>query len=362
MNQKEDDQNNNRQSPNKWEKIEILSRPIAATLTAIAVALLGFWGQKAIKEMSDATQKRIRDVAAQEQDNRLYTELLSRREQSESLLRKDMISGILEDFFEESMSPTTTPQNAHKTISKKLLKLEMLALNFGDSLSLGPLFLEIKRDIERSKPSANEKAIWDAEKAKYKKRLHRLAKRVAGAQLSAIKPHGVSRIIDIPLSRTGLDVENLEKMYRWPSDKFTLETYDQEVKNKLCEDEQRFELNGFTWVLSITFSQACLKNKTIHVDLDIHEWLQTNQDESLGQLSQSPVHREFDLNFFNFPLIDNTRLPSNQRFALVMTGFDKERITFEGVIFPAEYSSQRDKPYLTEVVETLRKQEKQEHE
>ena len=121
-----------------WDKAEILSRPIQATVTAMAIAAIGYFGQQTLTTIN-----------SQEQNARLYTELLSKREEAESSLRKDMFNTILSGFFDKDK------QEEHD-LSKRILKLEMLALNFGDSLSLGPMFSELSRDIEH-KYSSNKK-------------------------------------------------------------------------------------------------------------------------------------------------------------------------------------------------------------
>ncbi|MEA1990771.1 MAG: hypothetical protein U9N58_01035 [Thermodesulfobacteriota bacterium] len=56
------------------------------------------------------------------QNYRLYTELLSKREDAESALRKDMFSTILKEFFQIRDS-----SNGHTDVPKRLLNLEMLA-------------------------------------------------------------------------------------------------------------------------------------------------------------------------------------------------------------------------------------------
>jgi hypothetical protein len=328
----------------KWEIIEILARPISATLTAVAIAVLGYWGQKTITNISAQNQTRLTTISAQEQDARLYTELLSRREQSESLLRKDMFSLILADFFEKSGSAGSSSD-----VSLKLLKLELLALNFGDSLSLGPLFNELRRDIEKAKPSEKEKLTWNMKKKEYEKRLHSLAKRVASAQLAAIKLRGISQVIEIPVDKVLFTKDGIGKSYLWPDDQYNqLDNLEKETLKQLVADQKRLTLEGVTWVFSLQFTNARFMQKTVDIELNVYK---QNPD---GQLTQNAPYKTFKLDYFNFPLIDNTRLPNNQRFSLVMTDFNEEIIRVEGILFPGVYSSQRDKPYLNEILEELR--------
>ena len=161
---------------------------LVAILIPLTIAVIGYWGQRTITQLS-----------VQEQNARLYTELLSRREEAESSLRKDMFKEVMSGFFDEIEATGNPNENTSEEdeanigdeitdkLSKKILKLEMLALNFGDSLSIGPLFSELSSDIERVL-GANGDAIgdWKTVAAPYQKRLRGLAKRVASRQMSTI--------------------------------------------------------------------------------------------------------------------------------------------------------------------------------
>ena len=59
------------------------------------------------------------------------------------------------------------------------------------------------------------------------------------------------------------------------------------------------------------------------------------------------------MTFFDFPMIDNVRLSHDQRFALVLEDFDDEYVKLAAVWFPGVYSSQRDQPFLNDVVSRL---------
>lgn len=61
----------------------------------------------------------------------------------------------------------------------------------------------------------------------------------------------------------------------------------------------------------------------------------------------------FRLDYFNFPIVDNTRLAYNHRLAAVIEEFDIEssypRVEITLVVFPPEYASLRDRPGMEEV-------------
>ena len=242
------------------------------------------------------------------------------------------------------------------------MKLELLALNFGESLSLTPLFLELDRELE-----IRQKGVfWQLERDIFRKRLRSLARRVAERQLSALGTGGTSFDIDVPLMR----IIN-SGSYTWPDAVFTpfpaltdadgdTDTPDDGAQTINAEARDALSVircGGADKQFRITFSNANLERKTIDVDLEIYD---------RGALTGKTAHSSalsFTLDFFNFPMIDNTKLTGNTRFALILTQFDLENIEVDnvkvtGICFPGSYASERDKPFLTEVLDSL-KQENQ---
>ncbi len=313
-----------------WDKAEILSRPIQATVTALAIAAIGYFGQQTLTTLN-----------SQEQNARLYTELLSKREQAESDLRKDMFNTILGSFFDKNKSE-------EYSLSKRILKLEMLALNFGDSLSLGPMFNELSRDIETKFRSNKKDTNWRLTAAPYQKRLRSLARRVASQQIAALSQRGINITVDIPISKleiTKLDPEDW--LYNWPADL---------DPNELPGDIDKiniFTLEDKTYRVSMHFRHMDKQDKTLEAGLSI---------DSINTLDPASSHTEmnFTLNYFNFPLIDNTSLPDNQRIALVLENFGQTKITVRAILFPGVYASQHDKPFLNEAIQQLDKQQNKE--
>src|SRR3954449_494033 len=107
-----------------WDKVDVVLRPLNGLLTALTIALLGYY-----------TSGIVRQQETRDSNERVYTQLMSSREQAESTLRKDMFLSIIQTF----QKPEQVGLDA------KMLNLEMLAYNFHDSLNLKPLFAYIDR-------------------------------------------------------------------------------------------------------------------------------------------------------------------------------------------------------------------------
>src|SRR5215813_7493766 len=165
-----------------WDKADIVLRPINGLLTALAVAVLGYY-----------TSNVLRQSELRQTNERVYTELMSSREQAESGLRKDMFLSIIQTFLRPDASG----------VEAKMLNLEMLAYNFHESLNLKPLFAHMNRQIS---------AMQGAEKAAYTMRLDQVANEIANRQLLLLEQVGAkfSRTVDfdkIRASRGGLELE-----------------------------------------------------------------------------------------------------------------------------------------------------------
>jgi hypothetical protein len=62
---------------------------------------------------------------------------------------------------------------------------------------------------------------------------------------------------------------------------------------------------------------------------------------------------EFWVGFFDFPMIDNTRLSDDQRCAVILTQFEEPQTKFTVVYFPGSRAGIKEKPYYDEVLQNL---------
>lgn len=307
-------------------------------------------------------------LASRFENARLITNLQIQREQAESSLRSAVFNQIISTFLTKSDQPD---------LSKSLLRLELLAQNFGDTVSLTPLFKEFRRDLNKEQPAEST----DRERiAIYHQRLRSLAKRVASQQFSSLSAHGEERgAIRVDLSVEGTGFANGFDQFVWPRDQATrefgisvrdLEARDSEKAASLRSNTEQVKdalqrmaelgcmtLNGVTRKVVITVSSPSALDVTVNVQLRIWDksnstlcsYVQDDDDD------EAIVKRDFALDFFNFPKIDNTRLTNNQRFALVMESYDQEVgiIGLAAVIFPSEYASLSERPGMKEAVKIM---------
>lgn len=105
-------------------------------------------------------------------------------------------------------------------------------------------------------------------------------------------------------------------------------------------------LDGITRYFSLVALAADRNDREIRFRLEIR-----TPTDTLGGLQTSTA--EFWVGYFDLPMIDNTRLSSDQRCAVVLNAFEDESADITLAYFPGSYASLKEKPYYQEVVQKL---------
>jgi len=279
-----------------WDKIDILMRPMGGLLTAAAITVLGFITSSAL------SQRQATDT-----NTRLYTELMSRREESESALRKDMCVSIINSFV--------NPRD--EGLSASVLNLEMLAYNFHESLNLKPLFTEMRRRVMRSQSEARTPAAR-AESDAYLDRLESMAREIARRQMIVLEGVGkrFDRTIDLTEDPGGTSLE-----------------------------PATLTLDGVTTTFAIDIMDVNRESREIQISLNIE-----TPDPEKGRQTKVAI---FGVSYYDLPMIDNTRLIGGQRCSVVLNGMSDHSADITLVLFPGTYASLKEKPYYNEVIESI---------
>jgi hypothetical protein len=299
----------NKVTRDKWDKIGILMQPIGGIVAALTIALVSYFGSVYLNNKQNNESK-----------NRLYTELMSTREQAESALRKDMFNSILGTILKDSTS----------TLDENILQLELLAYNFHQSLNLMPLFDYLNRKISLEKNKEFRK--------EYRKRLYKMAKDVTSKQISSLEGAAAKEMMFITFPQDTIDYKpglSQELAIDWKDSKTFYDTI--KVGNTT---------DVYKRVVYLKASQYNVDEKSVNVRLDI--------ENSLNDKFINMVTQEFTIDYFQFPMIDNTRLSNDMRCAVVMRDFDfPNYIEVDILYFPGSHSSLNEKPYYDEVMKRL---------
>jgi len=274
-----------------WDKIAIILQPVGGLMTAFAVAMVGVLGSRVVE------RRQSLDTNA-----RLYSELMSRREEAESNLRKDMCVSIIQSFLEPNS----------KDLDGKVLNLELLSYNFHDSLNLKPLFMDMQMRL---------RTLSDPRRDEYVARLNRVAREIAARQFFSLEGHGKSfrRWVDLDALRAagkaGLPLEGEHVV----------------IGGKTCDVDMR----------------------VLGKD-DLLQQLQMRLEVRAPEGSDQPDTRvTFNVGSFDFPMIDNTRLGNGLRCAVTLSAMSESNAELAAVCFPAEFAGLKDRPYYDEVIQKL---------
>jgi len=276
-----------------WDKADIILKPVGGLLTALAVAGVGYF---------------LNVRQATETDARVYVELLSKREEADTSLRKELFNYIIQRVW--------APQSTG--FEEKVLSLELLAYNFHESLDLAPLFKHVERQILEIKPP-------DA--SKYLARLQRAASDVVNNQIQELERAGGKLEGTIDFDEVDHRPEGMPVIEgTLPLKELGGGTHNREFKvEALSVDRER---------------------KEIRVKLVVRTPDKADPEPD----SDDPV---FKVGFFDFPMIDNIRLSHGQRCAIVFKHFLPPYAEISLICFPGSRSSLKQKTYYDEVMHDI---------
>ena len=304
------------------ELVKVLALPLVTLV-------LGYWFNSSLNER-------------QQIDNnvRLYAEMMGRREEADSNLRKDMFNSILTTFMARDPNSKLT---ADDQIRQQILSLELLAYNFHESLDIAPLFKDVGRRI-----SINETPV----STELRGRLESVALQVIEHQLTALSDVGTvergdalpdkikdlqahimfgARAIADPMVKPGegparvcLSMEATDGARHYRQFLLELIGYNQLVH----------EVQVRLYVSKVLTGEQC-------------------QQATLDLEGQREIDTNFVVGLFDFPMIDNTRLSGSERCSVSLTALNPNVVSLTVAYFPASRASLKDKPYYDEVIKAL---------
>lgn len=293
----------------RWDKTQIILQPVGGLLTALAVAFVGILGSSYL----DRSQEHNARLS-------LYTQLMSQRETSDTALRQEMFKSIVGTFLTKSTAQ----------LEQKLLSLELLSYNFHESLELSPLFKHVQREIEES----NDK---QSQKAQYLQRLEDVAKEVAGKQIEILQESGTSRERGIDLEEVRSHPEGVRVFEQC----FPLHA--EEVFKQAAKAQSSTVGKPPENLRCISAAVMDMDSKT--KGLNIHLTSTTKDGESVEEL--------FWVDFYDFPMVDNTHLSHDERIAVVLREFNEANAQLAFVYFPGSHAGLKDKPFYDDMLHQL---------
>jgi hypothetical protein len=306
--------NMEREKKDTWRLWDIFMS--GGLFTGVAIAFAGY-----------ITSSSLERWKTKEAHTQLYAELMGKREEAESALRKDMFTSIITSFLKTEKSDRETPLTEEQEltiIEEKVLNLELLVSNFHESLNLKPLFIHLKKLID-SKVKENKRR-------EFIERINKIAKEITRKQMLVLEGAGKSFSKQVVFDKFHSNRENNEVYPLYPN--------------------ETLKVNGIERIFRIVVLDIDKTNQEIKVRLEVIT------ESKLDEEEDTYIACEFTVGFFDFPMIDNTRLSHDQRCAVVLTDFYKPDsanpiANIMIFAFPGSHASLKEKPYYEEIVHNL---------
>jgi hypothetical protein len=265
----------------------------------------------------------VKERESRESGERLYAQLLTQREQSDAQIRKEMLNLVVNNFFVDAKKGDLPAQ---------VLKLELLASNFNQSLDLAPLFKELARRL------GDKAEIAGTSAADMRRRLDVSAATLIIKQVTSLGRRGHAREVSVPLA-------DWDKRFGQPF-----------IDERLPYARLDYASDG-----AASRSQGTVRFRVeiIDVDIDRREVEVRLRVDLPGDTDQN-LDRHFWVSPYDFPMLDNTPLPFGLRCSVVISDFfvpsaddgDREAnsvVKFHLVVFPAVGASFKDRQEYEDV-------------
>ncbi len=289
--------------PRRFDTAKWILQTLAMPVALVTLPLLYQW--KAAEQADKGREEsRRRDQA--EQQFRLYTDLMSKREESDTAVRRGLFDKIMGTYLAPSPGD----------IGKRLVALELLSLNFHDSLNLSPLFWELASDIEKTPAGERRQVLID--------QLDRVAQQVKQRQAALLDMDGGRMAMDVVLAHT--------------SQGTFIPVAKSQLFDRIPDDARPGEPAGKRQI-DLTVLDHDAKRRRLFVRV----------------ASPGTAPLQFWLDPFDFPLVNFSRISRHERIAVVLREYDAELNSARLVLlyFPSWRSGAKDKPYLDELMVRL---------
>ena len=288
-----------------WCSFENAKWLLATLLIPATLALLNKQFQDAQTHRTMINERAQAERQEQEARLRLYTELLSKREEADTSLRKGIFDKVIGTYLQET-----------RTFDQKLVAIELLSLNFNESLDLSPLFWQLLREIEQSAPTGERPLLLQ--------RLKRVSNQVKDRQIGLLEAFGARSDMSLDLAAPF---------------------------KRLIDEELTFVDPDAT---DVTKEKQTRRFAVFPVEEDrVHRRVLVSIEHRASRAEKQ--QNDFWVDEYDFPLTNFTRISTIERFALVMRRFDPPNVDLTLIYFPASRSGIKDKPFIDEVLSGLKR-------
>lgn len=298
------------------EWIKAIGMPL---VTLLITVLGGFYFTNLTKERE-----------ARHNNQTLYAQLVTQREQSDAQIRKDMFGVVFKEFLDTQKEQVS---------ANRVLQLELLANNFSQSLDLAPLFKDLARRLDSGDVRLR------ANHLELKKRLDLAASNLVFKQVNSLSQRGF-------VAQETVSLADWEASFGKPVvtaniDQSSLLGGGAVIVGTGGTEDVRF---------SVEIVGVSIERREVEVRL-IAQF--PGKDKDIDKV----IDRHFWVGAYDFPMLDNLQLPHGLRVSVVTTEFfvpeieaDRAANSFVNlhlVVFPASSASLKERQDYDDILRDM---------
>ena len=343
----------------RWDKWESFAKILAGICAAVgAIAIPWF-----INQYTEASRK-----------SQVYVQMMTEREKSDTAIRENMFKTLLDGYL-QTLKEDVKKEDL-ESFQKRIVFLELLAVNFQEFFNAKPLFEEVYEKLVKYRKAAKDQQsrnTW----LQLEKKITGIAKETTSRQATTLNTIGDSVVFTMRKGEIGcvrlyekLGIETLRRpngaRFRNFENGVCLHgREEQEAGKTLAPTLMSQERNGTQSLITRGY------DKRQSIELRVEEVGEANVAiqvtvyvdffDGLTYVG-SELGRGFPVNvsYFDLPYMDNIKLVDGNRFALVLKGIfrglgenDNPEADIEAIRFRNDFMSLRDRPLFEEMLKKL---------
>ena len=339
-----------------WDKWESFAKTLAGVCAAVgAIAIPWF-----INQYTEANRK-----------SQVYVQMMTEREKSDTSIRENMFKALLDGYL-QTLKEDVKREDV-ESFRKRIVFLELLAVNFQEFFNAKPLFEEVYEKLVTYRKAARDESSRRAWR-ELENKITGIAKETASRQATTLNTIGDSVVFTMRKGEIGcvrlyekVSIETLRKhdgtRFRSFEDGECLRSQEAQEKQtaglptSASQGTQPLVTGGYDKRQSIELRVVDVGEANVTVQVTVYADF-FEGDRYIG----SEAGRGFPINvsYFDLPYMDNIKLADGNRFALVLKGTYRESGSsesaegdIEAIRFRNDFMSLRDRPLFEEMLKKL---------
>lgn len=342
----------------RWDKLESFAK-IVAGICAAAGAILIPWF---ISQYTEENRK-----------SQVYVQMMTEREKSDTSIRESMFKALLDGYLQ------TVKEDVKKedleSFRKRIVFLELLAVNFQEFFNAKPLFEELYEKLVKHRDTAKTEQTrnpW----IELEKQITGIAKETASRQATILNTIGDSVVFTMRKDEIGCirlyekaDIEDLRKRdgatrFKHFEDRGCLRDDETERRagtstpmSQHPDGKQLLATKGLEKRQSIELRVTEVREASVAFEVTVYADF---FDRSIYAGSEPGRGFPVNVSYFDLPYMDHIKLADGNRFTLVLKGIYKgsggkeiAEADIEAIRFRNDFMSLQDRPLFEEMLKKL---------